>query len=126
VMVLIPKETAMKIFQLHLKGQNRTEHNFKTEEEALIHQDRLIRYARDRILEGQLGFKSYMREAKELSVMEIDTLDRKETFAVCELTYLGHSAIKIFSQKDHAENFLNRMKQNSKRYFGIMECVTNA
>ena len=115
----------MKIYQLHLKGKNRAHHNFKTAEEALDHQKRLIRYSKDRISEGQLGYRKYLDEARNLKVAEIEVKVRTNTFTVCEYGANCSGVIKHFPEFQYAEDFLNKISENSNRHYDIMRSVQN-
>lgn len=115
----------MKIYQLHLNGKERAHHNFKSIDEAIEHQRRLIVHCKDRISEGQLGFRAYLKEAKNLEVVEIEKIIRTQTFSVCEYGLGCVGIVKHFHEYDAAENFMKRIQEDSKRIYSIMESNVN-
>jgi hypothetical protein len=116
----------MKRYQLHLDGKNRAKHTFRTQEEALEHKNRLIRYIKDRILEGQLGFQRYMREAKAMEVVELEIRDKMQIFSVCELTPIGQTILFQLYTRKAAEDCLKKISQNTNLVYGIMESFVYA
>jgi len=115
----------VKIYQLHLDGKNRAKHNFKTREEALEHKNRLIRYTIDRINEGQLGYRSYLAEARALEIAEIEKKSKIKTYSVCEYQPRASGIVKHFNDLEAANNYMRKLQEDSKRIYGVMESSIN-
>lgn len=114
------------MFQLHLNNENRTEHTFKTKEQALQHQELLIQYSMDRLGEGRLAFKSYLKDAKELKIVEVERPDKRHVFSVCENKGKYSGIVKHFYERKYAEQFLVRLQEDSERIYTIMESLVNS
>ncbi len=115
----------MKVFQLQLDGKDRGYHNFKTEDEAAQHQDRLLRYTKDRILEGQYAYQSYLLEIKNLEIVELEIPDNNRFFSVIETVRSGQSIVKSFNNEEHAKQLLSRITEDTTREYYIMESRFN-
>lgn len=115
----------MKIYQLHLNGKDRAYHNFKTREEAEKHQSRLIAYIRDRIGEGQLGFRQYMQEAQSLKVVELEIKKKTKFYSVVEHDFRCSGIVKTFPEREIAEDYKKPLEENSERIYSVMESTVN-
>jgi hypothetical protein len=114
----------MKVYQLHYKGKNRAKITFKTEQEAERYQKRLISYIKDRILEGQLGYKQYLKEAQNLELFTLNITTN--IFSIVEYCGPYTGIIKNYKTKADAERNLKILQQDSNRDFTIMESKVNA
>lgn len=115
----------MKIYQLHLNGKNRAYHDFKSEDQALEHQNRLIRHTVDRINEGQMGYRKYLDEAHNLVIVEIEKQVKVNAYSVCEYGFRCSGIVKNFFEREIAEKYLAKLKEDSERHYVIMESMVN-
>lgn len=116
----------MKIYQLQdEQGVNRAKKNFKNKDDALSYQNRLIRYIVDRINEGQLGYRNYLQEAKDLNLVEIEIKKKQHFFSICEYAQGATGIVKTFTDRNVAEDYLKRLSEGTERVFDIMESKVN-
>ncbi len=109
------------MFQLHLNGKNRAGHNFKTADEALVHQDRLVRFCKDKIASGQFQFNAYLREAKQLAVRPVEIKYTGWTFSVVESAPGCQGVVRNYFEKPDAEAALAHLRESSARHYSMME-----
>lgn len=114
-----------KIYQLHLKGKDRAYHNFRSEDEALQHQEKLIRLCRSKVANNEPKARDYLKEAKLLEVVPIEIQDRSKVYSVVESTIVGQGIVKNYLDPEAAVAVCKKLNEDSSRHFGIMESFVN-
>ena len=114
-----------KIFQLHYKGKDRAYHNFKSEDEALQHQERLINLCRSKVSNNEPRARDYLREARALEVVPIEIKDKSKLFSVVEITPIGQSIVKNYTERETALAVCQKRNEDTARFYSILESVVN-
>lgn len=115
----------MIIYQLHLDGKERAHHNFKNEDEALEHQSRLITHIKDRINEGQIGFRQYLKEAKDMVVVPIEKEIITKSYSIVEYGIKCAGIVRTFVEGERALDYLGKLREDTSRIYGLLETTVN-
>lgn len=114
-----------KIYQLHYKGKDRAYHNFKSEDEALQHQEHLINLCRSKVSNNEPRAREYLKEARALEVAAIEIKDRSRLFSVVEVTPVGQSIVKSYTERETALTVCQKRNEDTTRFYSIMESTVN-